>query len=281
LKDLQNAVAVVTGAASGIGLGLARAFAGQGMRLVLADIEPAALLKVVAEFEAKGVNVVSSCVDVSDASALDGFADFAYTKFGQVNVVCNNAGVIENNLAIWEYSTADWDWVLGVNLMGVAHGIRSFVPRMIDGGKPGHIVNTASFGGLISGSATPIYIASKHAVVAMSESLYHDLKARGSQLNASVLCPGWVRTSLVESDRNRKNAPHLSEKTSRTRQRFQDGINTGIEPQDVGRMVVDAVRQERFYIHTHPELLDQVSARFEAISDAKRPALSRIPNPKR
>jgi NAD(P)-dependent dehydrogenase (short-subunit alcohol dehydrogenase family) len=281
LKNLHNAVAVVTGAASGIGLGIARAFAGQGMRLVLADIEPAALSKVAAEFEANGVEVVSSCVDVSDASAVDEFADFAYDNFGQVNVVCNNAGVIENNLAIWEYSPEDWNWVLGINLMGVVHGIRSFVPRMIDGGKPGHVVNTASFGGLISGSATPIYIASKHAVVAMSESLHHDLNARGSQLNASVLCPGWVQTSLVESDRNRKNAPQLSEKMSRTRQRFQDGINTGIKPQAVGRMVVDAIVEERFYIHTHPELLDQVSARFEAISDAKRPALSRIPNPKK
>ncbi|MDA0821203.1 MAG: SDR family NAD(P)-dependent oxidoreductase [Proteobacteria bacterium] len=281
MKHLEGAVAVITGAASGIGRGTAQAFAERGMRLVLADIEPAALHKVVAEFEAKGVSVVSSCVDVSDANAVDSLADFAYASFGQVNVVCNNAGVIENNLAIWEYSTDDWNWVLGINLMGVAHGIRSFVPRMIDGGEPGHVVNTASFGGLICGSATPIYIASKHAVVAMSESLYHDLKARGSKLNASVLCPGWVRTSIVESDRNRNNAPPLSEKLSRTRQRFQQGVNTGIDPHEVGAMVVDGIIEERFYLHTHPEWLDQVSARFDAIKDGKSPALCRIPNPKK
>lgn len=281
MDNFKNHVAVVTGGASGIGLGMARAFANQGMRLVLADIEPAALDHAAKALSANGAQVTTRCVDVADPDAVDGLADHAYTTYGCVNVVCNNAGVIENNLPIWEYSIDDWNWVVGINLMGVVNGIRSFVPRMIEGAEQGHIVNTASFGGLISGSATPIYIMSKHAVVAMSESLHHDLNARASQLKVSVLCPGWVRTSIVESDRNRQNAPELSEKLSRTRQRFQEGIDTGIEPNEVGEMVFEAINSERFYIHTHPEWLGEVRRRFDAIEDASQPALNRIPNPKK
>jgi NAD(P)-dependent dehydrogenase (short-subunit alcohol dehydrogenase family) len=281
MKDLTNKVAVITGGASGIGLGMARAFAACGARLVLADIEPAALDAAAKDLQSSGAEVSTRCVDVADAGAVDSLAEHAYSTYGCVNIVCNNAGVIENNLAIWEYSIDDWNWVVGINLMGVVHGIRAFVPRMIEGGEEGHLVNTASFGGLISGSATPIYIMSKHAVVAMSESLHHDLNARGSQLKVSVLCPGWVKTGIVESDRNRENAPVLSEKLSRTRQRFQDGINTGIKPNEVGSMVVDAISSERFYIHTHPEWLGEVRRRFDAIEDAQEPALNRIPNPKK
>lgn len=281
MKNLNNKVAVITGAASGIGLGMAHAFAAEGMRLVLADIELDALNAVAKEFESRGAQVSTHRVDVADPVAVDELADHAYSTFGSVSIVCNNAGVIENNLPIWEYSVDDWNWVVGINLMGVAHGIRTFVPRMIDGGEEGHIVNTASFGGLISGSATPIYIMSKHAVVAMSESLHHDLVASGSRLKASVLCPGWVKTSIVESDRNREDAPKLSEKLTRTRQRFQDGINTGIEPDEVGSMVVNAITSERFYIHTHPEWLGEVRRRFDAIEDTEKPALNRIPNPKK
>jgi NAD(P)-dependent dehydrogenase (short-subunit alcohol dehydrogenase family) len=278
--EFSGGVAVVTGAASGIGLGMARAFARKGMRLVVADIESDALALAADGLRADGAEVIAERVDVSDAAALERLADVAYERFGQVTVLCNNAGVIENNLPTWEYSLADWDWVLGINLMGVVHGIRAFVPRMLDGGVAGHVVNTASFGGLISGTANPIYIVSKHAVVALSENLYNDLVVRDSKIKVSVLCPGWVRTGIVDSDRNRDNAPALTEKLARTRERFQAGLNTGIETDAVGAMVVDAITQERFYIHTHPDWMDIVRDRFDAIADGMRPAISRIPNPK-
>jgi NAD(P)-dependent dehydrogenase (short-subunit alcohol dehydrogenase family) len=279
--EFKGGVAVVTGAASGIGLGMARAFAGEGMRLVLADIEPDAMARAADSLTADGAEVITGCVDVSDAAAVESLAEQAYARFGKVTVVCNNAGVIENNLATWEYSLEDWEWVLGINLMGVVHGIRTFVPRMLAGGEAGHIVNTASFGGLISGTANPIYIVSKHAVVALSENLHNDLTARNTKIGASVLCPGWVRTSIVDSDRNRENAPKLTENVSRTRERFQDGIDTGLEVDAVGDMVVDAISEERFYIHTHPEWMDVVRQRFDAIAEGSRPTMARIPNPKR
>jgi NAD(P)-dependent dehydrogenase (short-subunit alcohol dehydrogenase family) len=281
MTEFKGRVAVVTGAAGGIGLGMARAFASEGMRLVLADIESDALARAAHSLTADGAEVVTELVDVSDATAVTRLAEQAYDRFGKVNVVCNNAGVIENNLATWEYSLADWEWVLGINLMGVVHGIRTFVPRMLAEGEAGHIVNTASFGGLISGTANPIYIVSKHAVVALSENLHNDLTARNTNIGVSVLCPGWVRTSIVNSDRNRENAPKLTENVSRIRERFQDGINTGLEADAVGEIVVDAISNERFYIHTHPEWMDVVRQRFDAIVDGSRPAAARIPNPKR
>jgi NADP-dependent 3-hydroxy acid dehydrogenase YdfG len=281
VKNLRGGVAVVTGAASGIGLGMAHAFAGEGMRLMLADIEPAALESAAARLRADGAEVVAECVDVSNADTVEDLAESAFKHYGKVNVVCNNAGVIENNLATWEYPIEDWNWVLGINIMGVVHGIHSFIPRMIDSDEPGHIVNTASLGGLITGTANPIYIASKHAVVALSENLHNDLVTRGTKLKVSVLCPGWVRTGIVDSDRNRENAPHLTEKLGRTRQRFRDGVDSGLEPETVGAMVVDAIVEEQFYIHTHPGWLDVVRDRFDAIAAGERPATSRIPNPKK
>lgn len=281
MQQLTGKVAVVTGAGSGIGLGMARAFAAAKMRLVLADIESDALAAAAAELTAAGADVVTVSTDVADPDAVETLAERAWSAFGAVNVLCNNAGVIENNRPTWEYSLADWNWVLGINLMGVVHGIRAFVPRMLDDGEAGHIVNTASFGGLISGSATPIYIASKHAVVALSENLYHDFASRGAPIGVSALCPGWVRTAIVESDRNRADAPALDEKLARTRQRFQQGIDSGIEPDAVGGMVVDAITTGRFYIHTHPEWLDVVRERCDAVIEGARPPRSLIPNPKR
>lgn len=281
MQQLSGKVAVVTGAASGIGLGMARAFAGAKLRLVLADIEAAALEAAAADLRAGGADVVTLRTDVSDPGAVEALADHAYRSFGAVNVLCNNAGVIENNRPTWEYSLDDWNWVLGINLMGVVHGIRAFVPRMLDGGEAGHIVNTASFGGLISGSATPIYIASKHAVVALSENLHHDFVSRGAPIGVSALCPGWVRTAIVESDRNRVDAPALDDKLARTRQRFQQGIDSGIEPEAVGHLVLEAIGAGRFYIHTHPEWLDVVRERCDAVIAGERPPRSLIPNPKR
>tara|TARA_B100001123_G_scaffold60121_1_gene65095 strand:+ start:231 stop:1076 length:846 start_codon:yes stop_codon:yes gene_type:complete len=281
MTEFEDGVVVVTGAASGIGLGMARAFAHEGMRLVMADIEPAALAVAAEELRSGGAEVVAECVDVSDGGAVEQLAQRVYGRFGQVAILCNNAGVIENNLAAWEYSLDDWNWVLGINLMGVVHGIRAFIPRMLAGGQVGHVVNTASFGGLISGTANPIYTVSKHAVVALSENLYNDLTLRDEKIKVSVLCPGWVRTKIADSDRNRDLGSMLTDKMKRARQRFQSGINTGMEADAVGMLVVDAVRAERFYIHTHPEWMDIVRDRFDAIVDGNCPAISRIPNSKK
>lgn len=281
MQQLAGKVAVVTGAGSGIGLGMARAFAASGMRLVLADIEPGALEAAAGELAAGGAELIAVPTDVAEPQAVETLAKRAWSAFGAVNILCNNAGVIEDNRPTWEYSLADWNWVLGINVMGVVHGIRAFVPRMLDGGEAGHIVNTASFGGLISGSATPIYIASKHAVVAISENLHHDFASRGAPIGVSALCPGWVRTAIVDSDRNRPDAQELDEKLARTRRRFQQGIDSGIEPDAVGHMVVEAITAGRFYIHTHPEWLDVVRERCDAVIDGHRPPRSLIPNPKR
>ena len=281
MKDLEGGVAVVTGGASGIGFGLARALAAARMRLVIADIETDALEDAGRALRDAGADVVTEHVDVAESAAVERLAERAWSAYGGVSVLCNNAGVIENNVATWEYTLDDWNWVLGINVMGVVHGIRAFVPRMIDDGAPGHIVNTASLGGLITSPTNPIYIVSKHAVVALSETLQHDFTARELPLGCSVLCPGFVRTAIASSDRNRANAPVLSGSAARIRERFQQGIDRGLEPEAVGDLVVAAIREDRFYIHTDPALLDIVRARFDAIMDGRAPANQRIPNPKR
>ncbi len=251
MQQLSGKVAVITGAASGIGLGMARAFAAAKLRLVLADIESAALADAAATLTADGADVITVRTDVSDPTAVEALAERAYSAFGAVNVLCNNAGVIENNMPTWEYSLDDWNWVLGINLMGVVHGIRAFVPRMLDGGEAGHIVNTASFGGLISGSATPIYIASKHAVVALSENLHHDFVNRGAPIGVSALCPGWVRTAILESDRNRAEAGGARRQT----RAYPTAVSAGYRLGDrAGRRGTPGSRCDRCraFLYSHP-----------------------------
>jgi NAD(P)-dependent dehydrogenase (short-subunit alcohol dehydrogenase family) len=278
MDPFRDRVAVVTGGAGGIGMAMARAFAARGARIVLADLDEEALATAEKELTTAGAEVLGVQTDVTRRESLALLADMALRRFGAVHIVCNNAGVVENNAPVWEYSLGDWGWVLGVNLMGVVHGIRSFVPRMLDGGEPGHVVNTASIGGLIAGSAMPIYIVSKHAVVALSECLYNDLSRRGAALGVSVLCPGWVRTAIVDSDRNRENPPDLSAKVRRSRDRFRTGIDGGIDPDTVGTIVLDHIKDDRFYILTHPHWKDIVADRFDAIMDGKQPASTQLPH---
>ena len=194
---------MITGAASGIGLAMATRFAAAGMKLVLADIETAALQRALAQLQGQGATAIAVTVDVADAASVERLADAAYQAFGAVHLLCNNAGVAAPALLqpVWENSLADWHWTLGVNLMGVVHGLRAFVPRMLAGGDEGHIVNTASVAGLITGSGP--YFASKHGVTCISEGLYRDLKTAGSKLSASVLCPGVIRTAILDAERNR------------------------------------------------------------------------------
>src|SRR5207248_8286700 len=210
MKDFQGKVAVVTGAASGIGRALAGKSMQEGMKVVLADVEESALKQAEDELKASGAEVLAVRTDVSKAGEVEALAQQAFATYGAVHLLCNNAGVGAGT-TVWGSSLADWQWVLGVNLWGVIHGIHFFVPRMLAQGSEGHIVNTASAAGLISSPGLGIYKVAKHGVVTLSETLALELAARGAKLKASVLCPEWVNTRIMDAERNRpqglRNAP--------------------------------------------------------------------------
>lgn len=278
MKALQDQVAVVTGAASGIGRAMAERFAAEGMRLVLADIERPALAEVESALRATGTAVAAVPTDVSKAADVGALAQKAMEAFGAIHVVCNNAGVAGTPGASWERSVADWEWILGVNLWGVIHGIRTFVPLMLKQGLEGHIVNTASMAGLLSGPGTSDYGVTKHAVVTLSESLYHELAMMGSRLKVSVLCPAWVNTRIMDADRNRP--PELRREAKIQTQlpvgeemegTIRQLLVQGLDPDEVADWVVNAIRNERFYILTHPTWKPQVRRRMEDILEDRLP----------
>ena len=281
MQQLQGRVAVITGAASGIGLALAQACAREGMKLVLADIETDPLLRVQAQLRAEGVAAVAQTADVMDEAQVIALADTAYREFGAVHLLCNNAGVAAPALRApsWETSAAEWQWVLGVNLSGVAHGVRAFVPRMLAGGEEGHVVNTASVAGLISGPGP--YFASKHGVVCLSEALYKELRAAGARLSASVLCPGLVRTAILDAERNRPAAfgprTDLQSASASVRQAaasFRESLQSGYAPSQVADAVLDGVRADRFYIvPSQPQFVDLVRLRLQDILEGRNPTL--------
>lgn len=276
MKEFKEKVALVTGAASGIGFALADRFASVGMKVVLADVEETALAAAEKTLKAKGAPVLAVRTDVSRAADVEELATRAYEKFGAVHVLCNNAGVGVGGL-VWEHSLEDWQWVLGVNLMGVVHGIRTFVPRMIAQGTEGHVVNTASVAGLISSPYLSVYEATKHAVVAMSESLRMELEVTGSKLGASVLCPGFVATRISDSERNRPaeltKAASASETTQQAmvRELARQQVAAGLKPSEIAEMVVEAIRDDRFYVITHPRFRKLIRLRMENILEGKNP----------
>jgi NAD(P)-dependent dehydrogenase (short-subunit alcohol dehydrogenase family) len=282
MKDLAGKVAVITGAASGIGKALAERLARDGMKLVLADVDEPALQSVAAALGGSGGQVLARRVDVSKADQVEALAAAAYERFGAVNLLCNNAGVGAGGFT-WECSLPEWEWVLGVNLWGVIHGVRSFVPRMLAGGQPGHLVNTASVAGLLSVAAMTPYNVSKHGVVTLSESLFHELAmASGGRIGVSVLCPGWVNTRIAESHRNLPAAA-AAEATARLQsnpvaakmaEMLQQQVAGGIPASQVADAVVSAVQEERFYILTHPAMTADVRRRLEAIVEGRPPAAS-------
>ena len=269
MKDLSGQVAVVTGGASGIGRGMGEVFLERGMKVVLADVEATALEATVAELRERGGEVVGVECDVSSSDSVERLRDESLSHFGAVHVLCNNAGVAGGGGgATWEAPQADWDWVIGVNLMGVVYGIRHFIPVMIDQGTPAHVVNTASMAGLVHGMG--IYGVTKHAVVALSESMLSELRAAGHSIGVSVLCPGWVRTRILESERNRPEARRPDPGPQRPeaevfRQVVGKLIEEGMDPAEVGRLVADSIETDRFYVLPHPQWLNVVENRMQRI----------------
>lgn len=278
MKDLQGRVAVITGAASGIGLALAQGCAQAGMRLVLADIEPGALERARAQFEEQGTPVLARQTDVCSAEQVQALADAAFERFGAVHLLCNNAGVASpaHQLAAWEVPLSDWHWILDVNLLGVVHGLRAFVPRMLAQGEEGHVVNTASLAGLVAGSGP--YHASKHGVVCLSEGLYLDLHRRNAPISASVLCPGHIRTAIADAERNRPDVP--DDWSDQVRQQglaqadaFRKLLEQGYPPEQVATAVLDAVRADRFYIVPAQEgQIQRMRERAQQILELRNPA---------
>lgn len=311
MQDLAGKVAVVTGAASGIGRALVDRFAAEGMSVVMADVERDALDGAAhAVAGAHGADrVLAVPTDVRDEAAVEALAAATFDRFGTAHVVCNNAGVGVGGLA-WTVPADRWRWIVEVNLLSVAHGVRAFVPRMIEQGE-GHVVNTASAAGLLTGPAMSPYYATKHGVVALSEALYFDLHLVGAPVGVSVLCPEWVRTNIADSERNRPDgvAEMVLPGTPDTAEAPEgrgtpdavadpdgtgatDGaeatpaptmgdfvrtlVEGGLDPEDVAGMVLDGIRSGRFWITTHPTTIDSARKRWDAIASDGTPALWEI-----
>ncbi|WP_076593890.1 SDR family oxidoreductase [Herminiimonas arsenitoxidans] len=280
MKNFQNKVAVITGAGSGFGREFARLGARQGMKLVLADVQQDALNSVEAELIEQGVQVLALHCDVSKAEQVQALADATMARFGAVHVLFNNAGVGSGGL-IWENSAADWDWVLGVNVFGVIHGVRIFTPLMLECAKhdaayEGHIVNTASIAGLQNAPTMGIYNVSKHAVVSLTETLYQDLRLIEAPISASLLCPFFVPTGIHQSERNRPDemqndaAPTTSQRAA---QSFSEkAVASGkISAAEVAELTFDAIRDDRFYIYSDLEPLGNARKRMEDIVQQRNP----------
>jgi len=279
LNDFRNKTAVLTGAGSGFGLECARIGARLGMNLVLADVQQDALDRVTAEMEAAGAKVLAWKLDVAQASEVEALGRATLERFGAPHLVFNNAGVGAGGL-IWENTLRDWEWVVGVNLMGVAHGIRVFTPMMLaaaeaDPAYRGHIVNTASMAGLLNAPNMGIYNATKHAVVSVSETLYQDLALVTDQIGASVLCPYFVPTGISQSQRNRPEdaAPAEPTRSQRIGQAMVDkAVGAGkVTAPEVAQMVFDAVAANRFYIYSHPQAIGAVQTRLEDVLQGRNP----------
>lgn len=257
IEKLRGKVAVVTGGASGIGFALCERFAAEGMHVVMADVEPDALSEAASRLDAE---VLAVPVDVRSWAAMDQLAARTFERFGATHVLCNNAGV-QLDRRTWEMTPDEWEWLMGVNLGGVIHGIHAFLPRMIDSGESGHVVNTASIGGLIAFPGIGPYTSAKFAVVGLSEGLAHDLAGDGLPIGVSLLCPGPVMTGL------RENSGRLRPDADGPGPTSLDGVDR-MSPSEVAGAVVDGIRTGRFWILTHPEYGDLIRRRTEGILES-------------
>lgn len=285
MKDFQGKVAVVTGAASGIGRALAEKCAREGMKLVLADVEENALKQAESELRGMSSDVLVVQTDVSKSADVEELAQRAFETYRMVNLLFNNAGVATGT-TVWESSLNDWQWVLGVNLWGVIHGVHYFVPRMLAQGSEGHIVNTASAAGLNASSGGGMYKVSKHGVVTLSETLSIELAQRGAKIKVSALCPSWVNTHITDAERNRpatlqnsSEEQQISPEMAAAAQAIRKVVQAGIPAPQVADTVFNAIREEKFYILTHPTTKFDVQLRMEDILQDRGPTdiRSRVP----
>jgi len=275
MKEFKGKVAVMTGAASGIGRGIAERCVSEGMKVVLADIEEPNLIKAETELKTAGGTVLGVRTDVSKRSDVERLARQALDAFGQVDLLFNNAGVGAGG-APWEATWNDWEWVIGVNLWGVIHGVKVFTPLMLAQNTECHIINTSSAAGLIVGGGSAPYAVSKHAVVALSESLYLSLQQRNSLVKVSVLCPGLVRTNIINAERNRpaelRNEPvTMTPEMQAGLAAFKAVIERSMPPLQVADVVFDAIQKEQFYILPHPEWTEVIQLRTDKLLRMENP----------
>jgi NAD(P)-dependent dehydrogenase (short-subunit alcohol dehydrogenase family) len=278
VKEFKDKVAVVTGAASGIGRALAGRCVQEGMKVVVADIEEPPLVETANALRSKGGKVLAVVTDVSKSGDVEDLARKTLSAFGGVHLLCNNAGVTGGTWT-WKNTMDDWEWVIGVNLWGVIHGIRVFVPIMLEEGTDCHIVNTASIAGLVSYTGSSIYGATKHAVVSLSETLYLELEQIGAKVKVSVLCPGGVRTRIGEAERNRpmmlprqqetEAGPNEGELAGRFWERVMG--KEALPPEQVAGSVFSAIREERFHILTHPQYNNMIQRRVDDMLQGRNP----------
>lgn len=267
---LEGKVAVVTGAGSGIGRELAIACAREGMHVVLADIDEPGMGATLAQF--RGAATLQMRCDVSKAGELENLAGETYRRFGACHLLFNNAGVAVTGPA-WTAPLEDWKWVLDINLMGVVHGIRAFVPRMLEQGTEGHVVNTASVAGFLSLPGSAVYCVSKHAVVTLSECLLHDLKVARSRIGVSVLCPAFVNTGIADSERHRpKELAATNPLAAPYANAMKQAVAAGrVSAAEVAAMTLDAVKQGRFYVLPHPRIKSSIETRMDDILSERIP----------
>jgi NAD(P)-dependent dehydrogenase (short-subunit alcohol dehydrogenase family) len=275
MEHFAGKVAVITGAASGFGRAFAQLGATLGLKLVLADVDTHALNEAVDTLRAQGAEVIGVPTDVSSGDAVEMLARRALDQFGQVHLLFNNAGVGVGGF-LWESSAKDWAWVFGVNVMGVANGVRVFTPIMLRQGVPAHIVNTASVAGLLSAPSMGVYNASKHAVVSLTETLYHDLRRAGDLVGCSLLCPAFVPTGIADAERTRpagfsNDAPLTSSQVLAGKQ-LGKAVRAGkLSADDVATLTFEAIRERRFYVVTHPHIMESVRLRHEDIEQLRAP----------
>jgi NAD(P)-dependent dehydrogenase (short-subunit alcohol dehydrogenase family) len=279
MKDFKNKVAVITGAASGIGRGIAERCAQKKMKIVLADVEEKALSLAESKMKAGGADLIAVVTDVSKFEDIKSLAKRTIDAFGKIDLLFNNAGVATGS-SIWESSIKDCNWVIGVNLWGVLHCIHEFVPIMLRQGTPCHIVNTSSMAGLATYHPSALYQLTKHGIVALSEQLLHDLEIRGANIKVSVICPGVVNTNIMDAERNRPEK-YLNDPSEVSQnpgpddmeQAFREMMKSGMPPSVLAEIVFKAIEEEKFYIITHPEMKPLVQLRMDGIMEERNPVL--------